>query len=44
MSNSKKLTTDQRTEVYLGQTGRQELTNKQRKRIKHKENSAKAKH
>jgi hypothetical protein len=43
VSGTKKLTTDQRQEVYLAQTGRKELTNKQRKRIKHKGNSAKAK-
>ena len=43
MASSKKMTTDQRTETYLAQTGRQGLTNKQRKRLKHKENSAKAK-
>jgi hypothetical protein len=43
VSSTKKLTTDQRTEAYVAQTGRQELTNKQRKRIKHKENHAKAK-
>lgn len=43
MANSKKMTTDQRTETYLAQTGRKELTPKQRRRIKHKENSAKAK-
>ena len=43
MSSTKKLTTDQRSETYLAQTGRKDLTNKQRKRIKHKENSAKAK-
>jgi hypothetical protein len=42
VANSK-ITTDQRTEIYLAQTGRTELTNKQRKRLKHKENSAKAK-
>jgi hypothetical protein len=41
--SSTKLTTDQRTEIYVAQTGRRALTNKQRKRVKHKENSAKAK-
>lgn len=43
MASSKKTSTDQRTEIFLAQTGRKELTNKQRKRVKHKENSAKAK-
>jgi hypothetical protein len=40
---SKKTNTEQRTEIYLAQSGRKELTTKQRKRVKHKENSAKAK-